>query len=73
MALLLRICKYCGILRSDKAIVYVHGGGWNAGNPRFFAFAGQCVCKAYNSAIRATKRKEARCLPPGKYRALLFI
>ncbi|MBR3306907.1 MAG: alpha/beta hydrolase [Lachnospiraceae bacterium] len=29
---------------SDKIIVWVHGGGWNAGNPRFFDFVGQCVC-----------------------------
>ena len=29
---------------SDKVIVWVHGGGWNAGNPRFFDFVGQCVC-----------------------------
>lgn len=27
-----------------KIIVWVHGGGWNAGNPRFFDFVGQCVC-----------------------------
>ena len=29
---------------SDKILVWVHGGGWNAGNPRFFDFVGQCVC-----------------------------
>ena len=29
---------------SDKAIVWVHGGGWNAGNPKLFDFVGQCVC-----------------------------
>lgn len=29
---------------SDKIIVWVHGGGWNAGNPRFFDYVGQCVC-----------------------------
>ena len=31
-------------IKSDKIIVWVHGGGWNAGNPRFFDFVGQCVC-----------------------------
>ena len=29
---------------SEKIIVWVHGGGWNAGNPRFFDYVGQCVC-----------------------------
>ena len=29
---------------SDKIIVWVHGGGWNAGNPKYFDFVGQCVC-----------------------------
>ena len=29
---------------SDKVIVWVHGGGWNAGSPRFFDYVGQCVC-----------------------------
>lgn len=28
---------------SDKIIVWVHGGGWNAGNPKFFDFVGQCA------------------------------
>lgn len=30
---------------SDKIIVWVHGGGWNAGNPKFFDSVGQCVCE----------------------------
>ncbi len=29
---------------SDKIIVWVHGGGWNAGNPGFFDYVGQCFC-----------------------------
>ncbi len=29
---------------SNKIIVWVHGGGWNAGNPKFFDYVGQCVC-----------------------------
>ncbi len=33
-----------GKVISDKVIVWVHGGGWNAGNPRFFDYVGQCVC-----------------------------
>lgn len=31
---------------SDKIIIWVHGGGWNAGNPRYFDFVGQCVARA---------------------------
>ena len=30
---------------SSKIIVWVHGGGWNAGNPRYFDFVGQRVCE----------------------------
>ena len=28
---------------SDKIIVWVHGGGWNAGSPKFFDFVGQAM------------------------------
>lgn len=28
---------------SNKIIIWVHGGGWNAGNPRFFDYVGQCI------------------------------
>ena len=28
---------------SDKAIIWVHGGGWNAGTPKFFDYVGQCI------------------------------
>ena len=28
---------------SNKIIFWVHGGGWNAGNPRFFDYVGQCI------------------------------
>ncbi len=31
---------------SDKIIVWVHGGGWNAGNPKFFDYVGQCIAGA---------------------------
>lgn len=31
---------------SDKIIVWVHGGGWNAGDPAYFDFVGQCVSGA---------------------------
>lgn len=30
-------------IKSDKVILWVHGGGWNAGSPKQFDFVGQCV------------------------------
>lgn len=30
---------------SEKIIVWVHGGGWNAGTPKYFDFVGQCFAK----------------------------
>ena len=30
---------------SDKIIIWIHGGGWNAGSPKFFDFAGQTMAK----------------------------
>lgn len=32
-------------ITSDKVILWVHGGGWNAGSPKYFDFVGQCVAK----------------------------
>jgi acetyl esterase/lipase len=31
---------------SDKVVVWVHGGGWNAGNPKFFDYVGQTMARA---------------------------
>ena len=31
------------VIVSDKIIFWVHGGGWNAGNPHFFDYVGQCI------------------------------
>ena len=31
--------------KSDKVIIWVHGGGWNAGTPKLFDFVGQCIAK----------------------------
>ena len=31
---------------SDKTVIWVHGGGWNAGTPKYFDFVGQCIGNA---------------------------
>lgn len=31
---------------SDAVVIWIHGGGWNAGTPKYFDFVGQCVAKA---------------------------
>ena len=31
---------------SDKVVVWVHGGGWNAGNPKYFDYVGQNMARA---------------------------
>ncbi|MBR4404314.1 MAG: alpha/beta hydrolase, partial [Clostridiales bacterium] len=31
---------------SDKVVIWVHGGGWNAGNPKFFDYVGQNMAGA---------------------------
>ena len=33
-------------LVSDKVVIWVHGGGWNAGNPKFFDYVGQYMARA---------------------------
>lgn len=30
-------------ITSDKVFVWIHGGGWNAGSPKFFDFVGQAM------------------------------
>lgn len=35
-----------GTAASGKTILWVHGGGWNAGSPKFFDFVGQCIAGA---------------------------
>lgn len=30
---------------SDKLVIWVHGGGWNAGNPKFFDYVGQNMAR----------------------------
>ena len=30
---------------SDKLVIWVHGGGWNAGNPKFFDYVGQSMAR----------------------------
>ena len=31
---------------SDKVVFWVHGGGWNAGNPKFFDYVGQYMARS---------------------------
>ena len=31
---------------SDKIVIWIHGGGWNAGNPKFFDYIGQYMARA---------------------------
>ena len=33
-------------LQSDKIVIWIHGGGWNAGNPKFFDYVGQYMARA---------------------------
>ena len=40
---------------SDKIIVWVHGGGWNAGNPRFFDFVGQKTIENTSATVTYNK------------------
>lgn len=35
-----------GTVASGKIVLWVHGGGWNAGSPKFFDFVGQCIAGA---------------------------
>ena len=41
---------------SNKIIYWVHGGGWNAGNPKFFDYVGQHISKAGYRIISAGYR-----------------
>ena len=34
-----------GFALSTKVIFWIHGGGWNSGNPKFFDYVGQCFAK----------------------------
>ena len=45
---------------SDKVIFWVHGGGWNAGSPRFFDYVGQCIAAAGYRMISAGYRLSPR-------------
>lgn len=35
-----------GTTINGKTVLWVHGGGWNAGSPKFFDFVGQCIAGA---------------------------
>ncbi len=50
---------------SDKVIVWVHGGGWNAGSPKLFDFVGQCVagngCRFLSLGYRLSPKNKYPC------------
>ena len=48
---------------SDKIIIWVHGGGWNAGDPAYFDYVGQCFAMAGYRAISVGYRLS----PKNKY------
>lgn len=50
---------------SNKIIFWVHGGGWNAGDPKFFDYVGQHISKAGYRIISAGYRLS----PKSKYPA----
>lgn len=50
-------------IKSDKIIFWVHGGGWNAGDPAYFDFVGQCFAREGYRAISAGYRLS----PKNKY------
>ena len=52
-----------GNVINNKVIFWVHGGGWNAGNPKFFDYVGQHISKAGYRMISAGYRLS----PKNKY------
>ena len=48
---------------SDKVIIWVHGGGWNAGTPKYFDFVGQCISNVGYRFVSI----EYRLSPKNKY------
>ncbi len=57
-----------GKVTSDKIIVWIHGGGWNAGSPRFFDFVGQCVCDQGYRFVSLGYRLSPKCKYPCQIR-----
>lgn len=50
-------------IKSDKIIFWVHGGGWNAGDPDYFDYVGQCFASHGYRCISAGYRLS----PKNKY------
>ncbi len=44
-------------IKSKKIIIWVHGGGWDSGTPRFFDFVGQCIVGAGYRFVSLDYRK----------------
>lgn len=47
-------------IRSGKILFWVHGGGWNAGNPKFFDYVGQRAAKEGYRMVSAGYRLSPR-------------
>lgn len=52
-------------LKSDKVIIWIHGGGWNAGSPKFYDFVGQCVAGFGYRFVSIGYRLTPKCKYPG--------
>lgn len=66
---------------SDKVILYIHGGGWNSGNPSMFKFIGQkfalsgypCIVMGYRKAPFFHFKEQMEDIFNGYKRAIDFL
>ncbi|MGN1405158.1 MAG: alpha/beta hydrolase [Erysipelotrichaceae bacterium] len=54
------------IVKTNKVIFYIHGGGWNAGSPEFFDFVGQRCAKEGYRFISCGYRLSPKTKYPGQ-------
>ena len=66
---------------SDKVILYIHGGGWNSGNPSMFKFIGQkfalsgytCIVMGYRKAPSYHFKEQMEDICNGYKRVIDFL